>query len=118
MEEVPPAQHPAERHIPATLYYICVDAPGERFYEIGITKTEVKARFANLTGLGGRIRVLATKQATLETAFDAEQATIARHGTKHSYRPKLSEAQRGSVVGATECFDRALPSNIISRYFG
>lgn len=102
-------RYPAERSASATLYYIHVEAPGEKFYKVGITKTAIRTRFSHLKGLGGNVRVLAEIQTTLAKAFEIEQEILKRYSKAIGYRPKLREAKRGSVVGSSECFSKPIP---------
>lgn len=109
-------RHPDERRILATLYYVRICSPGEQFFKVGITKTSIAARFGHLKGLGGAVTLLASRVATLWKAFRLEQDILRTHAARCPFRPKLREAKRGSVVGATECFSR--PIRRYERYFG
>jgi hypothetical protein len=111
-------RYPKERNHRATLYYVKISAMNEVFYKVGITVTRVENRFANLRGLGAEISVLETKLGALIEVFKAEQKILKDHASGSTFRPKLSESKRGSIVGASECFSKALTRKVVSQYFG
>ena len=108
---------PDEKTRNGTLYYIKIETSSEMFFKIGITTTAIRKRFGHLIGLGGKLVILATKSYSLFEAYKQEQELLKSHVHAFSYRPKMSEAKRGSVVGATECFDKPLPSKLLAKYF-
>jgi ssDNA-binding Zn-finger/Zn-ribbon topoisomerase 1 len=87
----------------ATLYFLELHRPGERFYKVGVTYMGVKNRFSKYDLNGYQYKLLALYESFDASAiFDHERA-ILKAFSEMSYMPKLA------FGGASECFAEAEP---------